>query len=302
WLAVRARSAEAAAVEARDRAVQAEAKTALERDSARTARNEAEAAQTQAQQERDNAVIEKQRADNEAQIAQALNEFLGKDLLGMANPLGQAESSLAGQPAITPNPNLTVREALDRTAGLITTKFEKQPLVEAALHETVGGIYYGLGVIDKAQEQLELAVALRRRVQGLSQRHTLKAMSDLAVLYTVRNYPLLHPKSPEILWREVLSNSRRALGAENPLTRRALLQLLDVSERSNSGVPMLETIVADMVRNERRTLGEDNPTTLETIRILIGTFERPHAKPPNQDRDYPAAEAFLIPLLADQRR
>src|SRR5262249_3726557 len=39
WLAVRARSAEAAAVQARDRAVQAEAKTALERDSARAARN-----------------------------------------------------------------------------------------------------------------------------------------------------------------------------------------------------------------------------------------------------------------------
>src|SRR5215475_13497510 len=74
WLAVRARRAEAVAVEARDRSVQAEAKTALERDSARDARNEAEAARAQAQKERDNAVIEKQRADNEAAIALSLNE------------------------------------------------------------------------------------------------------------------------------------------------------------------------------------------------------------------------------------
>src|SRR5262249_27445238 len=124
WLAVRARSAEAAAVEARDRAVRAEAKTALERDSARDARNEAVAAKdeavaakVEAQQERDNAFIEKRRADNEAAIDQALNEFLGKDLLGMANPLAQADSSPTAQLALTPNPNLTVREALDRTAG-----------------------------------------------------------------------------------------------------------------------------------------------------------------------------------------
>src|SRR5262245_37901589 len=60
WLALRARSAEAAAVQARDRAVQAEAKTALERDSAKkarieaeAARDEAETAKTRAQQERD---------------------------------------------------------------------------------------------------------------------------------------------------------------------------------------------------------------------------------------------------------
>src|SRR5215510_4097618 len=67
WLAVRARRAEAVAVEARDRAVQAEAKTAVERDSARDARSEAEAAKIQAQQE--------------AATARAVIDFLRSDLL-----------------------------------------------------------------------------------------------------------------------------------------------------------------------------------------------------------------------------
>ena len=83
---MRARRAERTAVEARDRAVQAESKAATERDAARNARNDAVTARALAQQERDTAVTEKERADTEAGTAKALSDFLGKDLLGMANP------------------------------------------------------------------------------------------------------------------------------------------------------------------------------------------------------------------------
>jgi tetratricopeptide (TPR) repeat protein/predicted Ser/Thr protein kinase len=302
-LAVRAKSAEAAAVEARDRAVQAEAKTAVERDSARDARNEAEAARNEAeaatsqtQRERDNAVIEKQRADSEAAIAQALNEFLGKDLLGMANPLAQAESSLAGQPAITPNPNLTVREALDRTAGLITTKFEKQPPVEAALHETVGGIYLGLGRLEEAQAQLERAVAIRRSERGEEHRDTLKTKSDLASLYLIRN----NLQAARDLWEHVLRHARRTLGDDDPLTRRSLVQLVETYKRSFR-MPVAETLLANLVEDQRSRLGEDNPTTLETIRLLVALFET--FRPGDSAHvNHVAAEAFLRRLLAHQRR
>jgi hypothetical protein len=200
WLAVRARRAEAVAVEARDRSVQAEAKTALERDSARDARNEAEAARAQAQKERDNAVIEKQRADKAAAIDQALNEFLCKDLLGMADPLVKSEDR---------RPNLSVRAARGWTGGLLT-KFERQPLGEAALHETVGqrggviiflenqdcsntnmmGVmgsvgyaYRSLHKYAQAEDVIKRLYDLRRKVLGESNPTTLATMEQLAGSY-----------------------------------------------------------------------------------------------------------------------
>lgn len=261
---------------------------------ATNAEAEAGASRTQAQRERDNAVTEKQRADNEAAIAQALNEFLEKDLLGMANPLTQAEASLAGQTAVTPNPNLTVRAALDLAAAKID-KSEKPPFVQAGLHETIGGTYLSLGLVEEAQTQLELAVALRTREQGKEHPDSLKTMSDLAAVYAIRG----NLSSAVDLLRRVLEGSRRTLGDENPLTRRAVKQLVDVCKMNRPTLVLAETILADLVEHQRRTLGEDNPTTLESIRFLVDVLE---TDPRTNQRENPAAEAFLTALLAQQRR
>ncbi len=297
WLAVRARRAESAAVEARDRAVQAELKTATERDAARYARNDAVTARALAQQERDTAVSEKERADTEAGTARALSDFLGKDLLGMANPLAQAQSEEAGRAAVLPNPNLTVREAVDVAAGKISGNFEKQPLVEAALHETIGGIYFGLGVMDKAVAQLDLAVAIRRRVQGWDHRATLKTRSDLATLQSkmVRRLDVAGN-----VWRELLESSRRVLGDADPLTWRALTQTLAFNEMQGRRQES-ETLLENILKEESRTIGEDHPTTLATVGLLINSFETPRAAPASQPRNYPAAESFLTRSLSGER-
>jgi hypothetical protein len=97
----RATAAEQRATQARDRALESEQAAAAERDRALTAeqvagdqRNRALAAEAQAREDRDKAVAAQQQADTEAAKTRALNDFLLKDLLQMANPMTQAQ--LAG--------------------------------------------------------------------------------------------------------------------------------------------------------------------------------------------------------------
>jgi len=67
------------------------------------------------------------RANREAAVAQAVNDFLQNDLLA------QASAATQSGPTAKPDPDLKVRTALDRAAVRITGKFDRQPEVEAAI-------------------------------------------------------------------------------------------------------------------------------------------------------------------------
>jgi hypothetical protein len=119
WQAMRANRAGQAALKERDRAVAAEAS---------------------AVQERNRALTEKQRADDESASAKAVNDFLQNGLLA------QASASAQARPDTKPDPDLKVRTALDRAAAGIQGKFDKQPLVEASIRQTIGNTYLDLGI------------------------------------------------------------------------------------------------------------------------------------------------------------
>ena len=101
-----------------------------------------------------------QTAVSAQQTAQAVNDFLQNDLLGQASPNNQAG------PDTKPNPDLTVRAALDRAAAKVEGKFTKQPLVEASIRQTIGTTYIDLGLYPDAEQQLLRSLELRRRVPG----------------------------------------------------------------------------------------------------------------------------------------
>lgn len=81
------------------------------------------------------------------------------------------------------HPDLKVRTALDRAAQRIPGKFGNEPQVEAAIRNTVGTAYSGLGLYPEAAKQLEAALDLRRRVFGREHPDTLKTMNDLGNVY-----------------------------------------------------------------------------------------------------------------------
>src|SRR5260370_823962 len=79
------------------------------------------------------------------------------------------------------DPNLTVREALDRAAARIGQRFQDQPLVEAAIRTAIGEAYNKLTEYQLAVPHLERAVVLRQAHLDPDHPDTLDSMDSLAV-------------------------------------------------------------------------------------------------------------------------
>jgi tRNA A-37 threonylcarbamoyl transferase component Bud32 len=118
-----------------------------------------------------------EQAAQEAAIARAVSEFLQQDVLSQSRflvrptPTGQRRA------------DLTVRSALDRAAATVESRFQGQPLVEAAICLSIGSTYQALGECAAAQPHLERARTLRLRALGATHPDTLAAAHALASLH-----------------------------------------------------------------------------------------------------------------------
>jgi serine/threonine protein kinase len=216
-------------------------------------------AETEAKQQRDEAVRQQQRADEEAAIAKAVNEFLQTDLLAQADPYKQAE----------PGQGLTLRTALDRAAERVGGRFEKQPLVEAALRQTIGGAYHSLGEYEKARRHLERALEIRRRELGPSDLDTLTSTYTLArVLWRQgsRGSPGKYAQA-ESLFLQALEGRRKALGGEHPDALTAVHGLAALY-RAMGKYTLAEPLFLQNLTTQRKLLGDEHFDTLETLNSL----------------------------------
>jgi eukaryotic-like serine/threonine-protein kinase len=239
--AIRANQAGQAALRERDRAVAAEAS---------------------AVQERNRALTEKQRADGESATAKAVNDFLQNGLLA------QASASAQARPGTKPDPDLKVRTALDRAASGIAGKFDKQPLVEASIRQTIGNTYLDLGIYPEAQRQIERSLELRRRLLGEEHPDTLAALETLGVLYRHQG----KAAQAETVLTKVLDVQRRVLGEDHPATLEsayALALLYEDQEKFARAEPLL----TKALDGQRRTLGEKHPSTALTMNKLAEVYK-----------------------------
>jgi len=140
---------------------------------------QARAAQRQAKAERDQALVEKQRANEQARIAQAVQDFLNDDLLRQSDIFEQGSNV---------HRDLKVREALDRAAAQIGDRFKDQPLVEAAIRSAIGDAYLGLNLEAEAQKHLTAAWEIRQRTLGPQAPETLQSLCDLAYCYAATGH------------------------------------------------------------------------------------------------------------------
>jgi tetratricopeptide (TPR) repeat protein len=155
------------------------------------------------------------RASRAQEQAQAVSDFLQDDLLAQAGASAQAG------PNSSPDPHLEVRTALDRAAARIPGKFSKQPLVEASIRHTIGITYADLGLLPEAEQQLEIALAIRRRILKETNEDTLTSLDRLAVVYRLEGkYAKAEP-----LRQEYLESRRHSLGDLHPSTLDAMNNL-----------------------------------------------------------------------------
>ena len=125
---------------------------------------------------------QRDRAETEAAVARAVNEFLNNDLLAQAS----AENNQA-TPGTKPDPNITVRTVLDRAAARIGGKFLGNPVVEASVRRSIGQTYKQLGLYPDAQPHLEAALKLRRQARWVRKTPPLsRPLIDLGLLFLAR--------------------------------------------------------------------------------------------------------------------
>jgi serine/threonine protein kinase len=177
-----------------------------------------------------------QRATTEAAIAQAVNDFLHEDLLGQADGLRQPSDASGG------NPDLTVREALDRAAAKIGDRFRDQPLVEAAIRMSIANGYQILGAMPLAETHLRRAVALRESHLGPDHPATLISIDRLA---GVCSWLGRHADAIDLNQR-IIESHRKMLGPDHFTTlecERHLAAAYGAAGQWDTSIPLLEQLL-----------------------------------------------------------
>jgi tetratricopeptide (TPR) repeat protein len=259
------------------------------------------------------------------QAAQAVSDFLQNDLLAQAGAYAQADR------AATPDPDLTVRTALDRAAQRIGDQFERDPLLEASIRQTIGATYAQLGVYAEAERHLQQAHAARTRLLGAEHADTLATLGRLADVFASqgrfaqaqtlysdleRTYRRLRGEDDletlgtmndlavvlyeqdkhaeaEQLMLQVLGGRQRALGEDHPDTAEAMTTLAVVYQTQGK-LEQAEPLATRTLDIRRRVQGADHPATLEAMHNLGTLYARA--------RQYEKAEQLLLEALAAKRR
>jgi hypothetical protein len=224
----------------------------------------AERAEALANERVEQVTQEKERANDEAAIARAVNSFLQQDLLGQADISNQP---LLGGGAGR-NRDITVGELLDRASRAIEGKFAAQPLTEAAIRLTLGDAYRGLGRFDEAQPHLERSVQLRSAQLGPEHLDTLSSKSCLALVYQEQaRYKRARP-----LFQEILAASTARLGAAHPDTLKSknnLAELYRILGQYDRAEPLYKEVLD--VRSAQ--LGPDHLDTLSSKHDLAFLYK-----------------------------
>ncbi len=230
------------------------------------------------------ALHEKQRADLEAASARAVSDFLENDVLTQASSYSQAA------PGRRPDPNLTVRTALDRAAANIGGKFDGKPAVEADIRQTIADAYLNLGLYPEAQPHMERAFDLRRRVLGPAHADTLGIMSDLAELYRREG----KYAQAETLFSNLMDIERSIHQENDPAAFAARHALANLVSDWHADYSRGEAMYRSLIPDERRVLGESHRTTLASTNNLAELLSR--------EGKFAEAEALYRTLIDTKRR
>jgi tetratricopeptide (TPR) repeat protein len=247
WQMVRAKEAEHAALAA--------AQAELEQ------RQRAEAAEVLAKQRLSEATAAKERADRESRTAKAVNDFLQQDLLRQVDSRSQADRGFIG------DPDLKVKETLNRAAARIGDRFRDQPLVEAAIRKVIGDAYRGIGEPQRAVEHLERARLLREVHLGADDPETLDAMHSLGLACLQSGQ---HLRARDVL-EQTLAKRKLQLGPENADTLTSMHSLAIAYVELGKlllAAPLLEQVLSV----QQKRLGAEHADTLKTMESLGGVY------------------------------
>ncbi|MEZ6317236.1 MAG: serine/threonine-protein kinase [Phycisphaerales bacterium] len=151
---------------------------------------------------------ETQRAEEQAEITAAVNNFMHIDLLGAIAP------GHGGR-------DVTVREAVDAAAEHADESFTDRPEIAGAVHASIGNIYNAIGEYDASERELKHGVEMLDASVGPLNEISIYARQDLGDLYLTLGR--LDEAGP--LLEAARANADEAFGPEDPRTLAAGLKL-----------------------------------------------------------------------------
>lgn len=159
----------------------------------------------------------------------------------------------------------SIGQVIDESASNIDSVFNDRPLVEAAVRNEVGTIYYNVRSFDQAASQYKAAWELWE--DGLGGKHpdTLKALSNFAQSQIALGKSQ-HPET-ERLCRLAFDRRREVLGETDTATIRSLNNLAEVL-RSKKRFEEAEALYLDGLASLRAESGSD----VKTVVTLAGNL------------------------------
>ncbi len=171
--------------------------------------------------------------------------------------------------------DVKVIDLLARAAAEVENSFTDQPTTAAALHDSLGVAYTGLGLYDQAEQQLQRALELRRSAGPAQLAGAAESQHNLGVV--------LLKKSDYGRARGAIAaalQQRRSLFGEHHALVAASLDSLGQLLRHEGDLTASESALRQAWTLREELLGGDDPTTIESMSHLgrmlqyKGDFER----------------------------
>lgn len=180
---------------------------------------------------------------------------------------------------------VTARELLDQGAARIRDELKDQPIVQAQLLRTMGGVYQNLGLYAQAEPLEQAALSLRRRTLGPQHPDVGRSLLALGTLYN----RLGRYREAEPLQQQALALLQARLGNEDADVAEARTQL-GLTRFLLGDADAAERLHRDALDTRERQLGADSPEvaiSLAHLGYLLNNRGR-HAE----------AEPYLLRALA----
>jgi tetratricopeptide (TPR) repeat protein len=185
-------------------------------------------------------------AREEADKAQAVNDFLTRDLLTQAEPENNAVED-----------HVTLREVLDRAAAKVGGRFAGTPEVEEGVRRTIARTYHGLGSWAESERQTRAVLDSARRRLGPD---AAEALVEQGYLGHILDHRGRFPEALALL-EPAAAGLARAVGPDHPDTlqsRNNLALAYLAAGRTAEAIRLLEAVV----KTRETALGPDHPETL----------------------------------------
>jgi tetratricopeptide (TPR) repeat protein len=249
----------------------------------------------------------RQKANEEAQTAKEVLEFV------LVRILSQSSSRLQQDSGFKPNPNITMLEVLDRAAAGIDGNFKDKPWVERRLRRIVGITYTELNVHSKALPHLRREVELAAQSLASDDPSRIGAELNLAnclmqlgeleqaeAIYSrligLENLP--QKVSEEVFWKIAGGLARTLVNQEKNESAEKVIRA-SLRSRTNAALNEVPAQASDLIALLGRILHRQNKLTEaeEVLRTAVGHTEK-HLGP--RDESTLLAKSDLACVLADQ--